>query len=175
MTDEVIDGYIETASKTMDRLANRKLVADEVGSGEETPEVYYNGQGEADLIIDDMHDIEKLEIGNEHGENFSEVTSYIKYPAVAPHNKLILKSGVFEEGIQNVRVTGRVGLFDTVPADLEYACTVITAGMIGNKNSAGEIKSESIGNYSVSYVSESGAQDFKQALATLETYRKINF
>jgi hypothetical protein len=175
MTDEVIEGYIAVASKEMDRLADRKLGVDELESGDEAPYAYYNGNGEAELAIDDVFDIEEVALGDEYGENFSAMANVIKYPKVAPHNKLLARSGYFAKGVQNVRVKGMFGLFETIPADLEFACTVITAGMINNKNSAGEIKSESIGNYSVSYVTDSQGQDYKQAIDTIATYRKVIF
>lgn len=175
MADATIESFIKSATRTMDQLANQKLVADALGSGEEAPVKYYDGNGKASLRIDNCFEIEKLELGDTYGENFREETHYQRYPATDPCNQLFLKGGLFPFGNQNVRVTGLFGLFDTLPEDIEFACTVITAGMILNKNAGGAVSSEKIGNYAVSYDTTDKARDFNQAMDIINGYRKIDF
>jgi hypothetical protein len=175
MADATIEAFIKSATRTMDQLANQKLVAEALGSGEEAPSKYYDGNAKGNIRIDNCWEIEKVELGDQYGENFVETTTYQRYPAEDPCNMLFLKGGLFPFGNQNVKVTGLFGLFDTLPEDIEFACTVITAGMILNKNAGGVVTSEKIGNYAVSFDTTDKARDFNQALDIINGYRKMDF
>ena len=173
--EDAVETWIEGISRRMDQMANRLLVIDTIGSGEDTPIKYYDGNGRNRLTIDEVQTIEKVEIGDANGENFSEESNFIKYPANVPHYELVLKSGYFPCGIQNVKVTGDFGLFEDVPKDIELACTILVAGIIINRNSSGQVSSEKIGNYSVSYDTDQGKQDYQYALDTVSSYRRQSF
>lgn len=166
---------ITDVSREMDRMANRTLVCDEIVSGEDTPIKYFDGDGTSQYFIDDAWNIEKVEVGDAWGDNFVENTEYVAYPVDAPHKALIFKSASPVKGFQNIKVTANFGLFETTPADIEFACTVLVAGILNSKNSNGEITSERIGNYSVSYDTAQGGQDYKRALEIINSYRRINF
>lgn len=168
-----VEQWIESVSRTMDTMANRKLVADPVGSGEDYPVKYYDGNGEPYVIIDDCQEIVSVKIGDAYGDNLTEVTAYISNPRVPPHRAVILKNDIFTNGIQNVAIEGRFGYFDEIPADLRMACTTIVAGIINNQTKGGQMKrSESIGNYSVSYSDEKQIDDYEQAIETINRYKK---
>lgn len=166
----VIDEYIEAVSLEMDQLANRKLVAEE----DDTVK-FYDGNGLTKISLDDLQVIDTLEIGDVYGENFVENTNYITYPTVVPFRGLILKSGIFNDGVQNIKVTGSWGLFATAPKDIEFACTVLVAGIINNQTNKGQVTSERIGNYAVSFDTEIEKQDYVRALQIINSYRKQTF
>lgn len=175
MSDSDIESFIKSATRTMDMLANQKLVAEALDSGEEAPSKCYDGNGKASIRIDYCWEIEKVELGDTYGENFREETSYQRYPAEDPCNQLFLKGGLFPFGNQNVRVTGLFGLFDTLQDDIQFACTVLVAGMISGKNAGGAVSSEKIGNYAVSYDTTDKARDYNRAMDIINGYKKIDF
>ncbi|MFA6158893.1 MAG: hypothetical protein WC763_04725 [Candidatus Paceibacterota bacterium] len=177
--EDKVDGWIEGVSRMLDQAANRKLVAEEAGEGEEDASLedkYFDGNGQRFLTIDDCVEVEEVAIGDINGDNEEETEDYLTYPRIAPIRRLILKGGVFSAGVQNVRVKARWGLFADVPKDIELACTIIVAGVI-NASTPGKqaIKSESIGNYQVAYTDEKGIADFDRAKSIIDTYRKHDF
>jgi hypothetical protein len=177
MSDNEVDALIVSVSAEMDRMANRKLVA-ELASGEDSETKYYDGEGELKILIDDCQHIDKLYIGDQYGENFVQNSSFITYPAVAPFRAVIFKNGFYVPcGSQNLKIEGVFGMFDEgeVPADLDFACVVLVAGIILGRNAGGEVSSERIGNYSVSYDTTAGGQDYKRALDIISGYRKNLF
>lgn len=162
--------WIEAVSAWADIYTNRKLIADG------TPSLkYYDGKGREYVPIDDAQSITAVSLGDIYGENFTTVTDYIKYPATAPHRAIILKSGVFTSGIQNVRVNADWGYLSAVPEDLAFAATVLVGGII-NAQEPGAMgkRSESIGNYQVVYTDQKGLADYDRALAILDGYRRYD-
>lgn len=160
--------WITGVSLAMDQEANRTLVAEDTDS-----ELFFDGTGKTALAIDDYVTITSVEVGDVYGENFAAITDFVKYPAVAPFRRLIRREGYFDCGIQNVKVTGRAGYFAALPEDIKFAATVLVAGIINAQEpGASRKKSESIGNYSVSYTDEKGIADYKQALAIVAKYRR---
>ncbi|MFA5050957.1 MAG: hypothetical protein WC499_02480 [Patescibacteria group bacterium] len=171
-----VEDWIRGVSRMFDTLANRKLVAPAIGSGEDYEVQYFDGNGKEFLSIEDCQEIVTLKIGDCYGDNLEVATGYITYPRVAPFRKLLLKSSMFTEGLQNVEITGRFGFFNEVPDDIRLACSIIVAGIINDQNKGNQVKkSESIGNYSVSYVDDKGVADFERAKAIIEGYRRIEF
>jgi len=172
-----MENWIEGISRYMDNITNRKLVADAVGSGEEYEEKAYDGDGETYLMIDDCQEITSLEIGDVYGENLVATTNYIKFPRYTPHRRIVLKDyGIFTSGIQNVVIKGRFGFFNTLPKDIQFACTVLVAGIINSQNKGNDVKkSESIGEYSVTYTDDKGVTDYNRAIEILSSYRKLEF
>lgn len=167
--EPTIEGWITTMSRLMDQLCNRTLVAEE---GSDTTR-YFDGNGKARIIIDDVHTISQVEVGDEYGENLEEVMDTIPYPKIPPHNILFSKSG-FPSGLQNVAITGKFGLFETLPEDIAFACTVLTAGVSLNQiKPKQEITSERIGNYSVSFSTDEQKRDFARAMEIINSYRRV--
>jgi hypothetical protein len=161
--------WIEGVADMMDAQANRRLVADVIGSGEDYNVRYYDSKGNGKLTIDDCQTIETVETGDPKTDVYAEFTDYYAYPKVTPYRSLI---GSFPCGLQVVKVTGRFGFFDTAPEDIKFAATVILAGIyLQNTTGNKEVQSERIGNYSVTYATEEGFNDFERAKATIENYR----
>jgi len=181
-----IDDYIETAENIIDMLTGRNFIAD-------TTDVvrYYSGCGSKVLLIDDAVEITKVEIGDDdYGGSFTEInevsssdaSGYFTMPENfsedgEPITKLILRSHKFLSGIKNQKITGKWGYSVNVPADICFAATVI-AGGIYNTNYGGavasKLKSEKIGNYSVSYGVDDEASwaSFKRAVQIISNYKK---
>jgi hypothetical protein len=168
-----VEEYIGGISRFFDRIADRKLVADEEESGEETPDYrVYDGDGSPWLAIDDCVEIVSVEIGGDFATALAAVTDASAYPAIAPHRKLYRAAG-FPCGIQNVRIAARWGYREDLPEDLKFAATVIVGGVLFAKQPGVQgKKSESIGNYSVTYSDDKGIADYERALAILEGYKR---
>jgi hypothetical protein len=172
-----LEDWISGISRYMDNITNRKLVADVIGSGEDYEERAYDGNGETYLMIDDCQEIISLEIGDVYGENLVATTNYIKFPRYTPHRRIVLKDyGIFTSGIQNVVIKGCFGFFSELPKDIQFACTVLVAGIINSQNKGNDVKkSESIGEYSVTYTDDKGVTDYNRAVEILSSYRKLEF
>ena len=171
-----VEQWIIGVSRLMDNLANRKLVAPVIGSGEDFEERFYDGNGKGCMFIDDCQEIQTLEIGDQYGDNLVANVDYVVSPRIAPYAKVFLKGGCFSKGIQNIRITGRFGYFNEIPNDIRSACAIITAGIINATNKGNSAKkSESIGNYSVTYLDDKGFAEYDNAVRMLELYRRIEF
>lgn len=172
MSDENINKYIDAMSLLMDNMADRKLVAEAIGSGQDYEDRYYNGNNSNVLRIDDAVVIDSVEIGDEYGENLTAITDFIKYPRLSPHNKILTKSSMFIKGIQNIKVSGSFGLFADVPEDIEFACTVLVGGIIINQTLGAQAKvSEKIGNYTVSYRTDKEYSDYQRVMEIISNYK----
>lgn len=174
-----VTSWIASVSRMMDKMCNRTLVApDDDAEGYEDSSKYYDGSGANVLSIDDAQSISELKMGDVWGDNEEVIdsTKYVIKPKTPPISQIYLKDDHFTVGVQNVTVTGRFGLFDSLPDDIKFACTVIVAGIINDKAKGAESKkSESIGNYSVTYTDDKGVNDYQEALKIIDMYRKIAF
>ena len=181
------DDAMLSAEKYIDEYTGRNFLADSVAT-----ERTYCGKGNAELIIDDCVEVTALEIGtNFWGDAFVTITpfvqgvnaiGYITMPvnAVAekvPIRKLISRNRNFILGLNNIKVTAKWGWSAVVIADIVYAATVISAGFYqyGRSGSVGGVKSENIGEYSISYKNEDGWSDLDKAQKILDRYKKVLF
>jgi hypothetical protein len=163
-----VELWIRGVSDVMDRMSNRKLVADTTGSGEdEFEEKYFDGNGKSSLRIDDAVEVDSVEVGESEVE-------FETYPKKAPHRAIISQTG-FARGIQNVKVMAKWGLFEEVPDDLRLACSILVAGIINVSLKKQGIKSEQIGNYKVTYADDQGLADYERAKGIIHSYRKYDF
>lgn len=180
--DSQIEAWIASVETIIDNATGRNFKAD----AEASPRVY-DGPGRPELLIDECIEVTKVEVGNDsYGGSFSEVPQAgadraLFYPANhdslgRPIYKVTLVSRTFSKGLQNQRITAKWGYSEEPPLDIQFAATVFMAGIINQSRSGGsEIKSESIGNYSVTYNSDAGQNswaDFDKAMQILEHYRK---
>lgn len=168
-----VDSIILGVSKLFDRMTNRKLVAEE-----EDAVAYFDGNGKPALLVGDLVEVTTLELGDSFGDNLTEVDDddFMTYPKDEgePKHTIVLKSGCFPDGIQNIKVTGKIGAYASTPADIELAATVIAAGILNNQLKGNQAKkSETIGSYSVSYSDDRGFADYDRSLATLESYKRF--
>lgn len=176
-----IDDWIEGVENTIDLITGRNFIADAVGSAR-----VFDGSGELELIIDDCVAITKVELGNDdYGGTFTTIDAtgserYFSAPAnhlalLVPVTKLVLRTNRWTKGMQNHQVTAKWGYSIAVPADIKRAATVLVAGIINQNSPATQnVKTEKIGNYSVSYANDvdDSFADFNTALATLDSYKR---
>jgi hypothetical protein len=173
---------IAQATDLIEKKTDRKFEADSVASIR-----YYSGNGLKDLLIDECVEITKVEQGNNYyGDSFSEIGStgldnYSLYPKNyasmgVPIRAVYLRNRIWLVGRDNHKITAKWGYSLTVPSAIELATTILTAGIYSyNRGGAsGELASENIGAYSVSYKTEEGFKALKQALQIIEQYRRVN-
>ncbi len=182
--DAQIESWITGVEKIIDGLTGRNFIADAVASAR-----VFDGDGEESLLIDDCVAITKVEVGNDdYGESFTEIPStgasrYFLDPANyaslgVPIYKVTLRDRLWPEGKQNNRITAKWGYSAAVPEDIKFAATIFVAGILNQQRQGGDqIKSETIGNYSVSYNTDKGSDswaDFENAKAIIANYKQIN-
>lgn len=171
--DAQIAEWIEAVTQYMNQETRRQLVADDT----ETSRLY-DGVGKKDLIIDDFLTISEVRTYSSKTDvTGTDVTDDIYfYPANSTPKWRIESTDFLTRGNQNVEITGRYGTYasDALPADLVQAATVLVAGIVNYSNqSEGEIKSESIGRYTVTYVTEKQSNDYATAIAALKHHKRI--
>jgi len=188
-TTDTFESYILAAQKIIDNITGRNFKA-----GTEAKERIFDGAdgGSRELLIDDCIDIETVKIGdNAWGDSFTTVTAggadgYLIDPPSEdyrnekgiPITKIILRSRVFLQGIQNQKITAKWGYSETPPDDISFVATVLAAGMYDfhRGGGSGTVKSEKIGNYSVAYDVDGGSVSLGQleeAKSILDSYTKL--
>jgi hypothetical protein len=111
---------------------------------DEVIDVYVDGDNTSVLNIPTMHDI--TEVNDADG---NEVTEYLEYPKAKNHTMALrLKSGLWAEGVENYRVTGKYG-YGEVPADVKMASTDLAVSTF--TEALNNYKSEKVGDWSVTY------------------------
>jgi hypothetical protein len=147
----------------------------------------YDGTGTDTLLTDDFTAITKIEVLDADGNvdyTMDAATEYFTYPENSTaKNKLVLNSdnadvSFFPSGHKNIKVTATFGFSATVPDDVCYIATVLVANLItANFDLAtGGVKSESLGEYSVSYADVANVAGATPEVKTLlERYRRIQF
>lgn len=179
-----IDSWIEAIENIIDNETGRNFIADASASAR-----VFDGDGTPELLIDDCVEITLVEAGNDdYGGTFSTIAAtgadrYFTDPANhtakgVPITKLTTRSRYWLTGKQNQRITAKWGYSAAVPADIQFATTVFVAGILNQHRQGGdEIKSERIGNYTVTYNSDIGGNsfsDFERAMGILEKYKQYN-
>jgi hypothetical protein len=177
-----IDEWIENMSEYIELETGRVFEADT----EATTRKYEITKKETDTIgkylgsvkslqIDDCVEIESIIIDDDEIDG----DDYITYPANSTpitRIKLTDDSGLtFSEGEQNIEVSAKWGYSADPPGDIVFACTVLTAGVINNSWShEGEVKSVSMGSYSLVFKDEQGLKDFERVEQILRKYKKVD-
>jgi hypothetical protein len=185
MGDAVTD-WITSASQFIETYTGRIFTFDFDGSP--TPKArLFEGTNRQILIIDDLLTVDELtvEVGDRYGDNFTTIDA-ADYQALPLDRGVEIGEGVFQQPITAIglkrrawgvgihRITGYWAYSVYCPADIKFAATVLVTGMLnGHLNTERSVKSETIGNYSVSYSDAKGAQDYDRALAILDGYRRL--
>lgn len=159
-----IASWIGAMSRFMDQYTGRTLVST-------TPETRkFDGNGRTELFIDEVNTITEVRVGD------TVVTPY-QYPSNTLHKwQLAMDWNVFTMGRQNVEVDGIFAKFNSLPDDIKFACTVLTAGIVNqNKNQNMDVQSERIGQYQVTYKDEQHRSDIKRAMQILDLHRRLSF
>jgi hypothetical protein len=172
--EDTIESWIEAMSEYIDNETGRTFEAQE---GTKTYEVKMKV---ADVIGNYLLSVKELEIDEcteitEIKNDDVEITDYLLYPANStPKTRIKLKEGSFSVGEQNIEVSGKWGYSETPPKDIQFACMVLTAGIILNSwSSEGEVKSVSMGGYSLTFKDEKQLSDFERVKDILQRFRKI--
>lgn len=179
-----IDEWIDGVERIIDQITGRNFKADSSVSAR-----VFDGDDTNELLIDDCVEVTLVEAGQDsYGGTFETITStgssrYFLDPANysakgVPITKITLNGRIWGNGKQNHRITAKWGYSTNVPKDIEFVATVFLAGVLNQHMLGGnQIKTEKIGNYSVTYNTDDGNDswaDFEQAKMILESYRKIN-
>jgi len=180
--DTQIDNWIEGVENIIDQITNRNFKADSSASAR-----LFNGDGTPELLIDECVEVTLVEVGNDgYGSSFTTVASsgsdrYFTLPnnhtvKKQPIHKIELSARDFVCGTQNNRITAKWGYSAEVPKDIEFVATVLVAGIINQHSQSGDqIKSERIGNYTVTYNTDNGGDsfaDFNRAMEILKMYTR---
>ena len=173
--EDQIDTWIEVAEKYIEQFTGRVFIADTVAS-----ERRFDGNGVDNMLMDDFVALTSIVINDTEGNIMDTVpnTNYFLYPAnELPKTKIVLYNYLFVRGYQNIFITAKWGYSVAVPADLQMAATILVSGIIafGRGKGASDVRSETIGRYSVTYGDEKGWQEFKRAINILESYKKYAF
>ena len=178
LTSASITAYIAAVEKWIETYCGREF------EQESASYKLYDGNGEKELLVDDIISLTKIEILDEDGNvdyTLDSSSYYYLYPAnKTPKTKIVINGynapvGTFLKGNQNIKVTATFGYASTVPADIKLATSKLVAGIIEEKylSQAGDIKSETLGEYSIT------VQDIEQSarklgvMDILDRYRVI--
>jgi len=168
-SDKQIDKWIEAMSRFADRKTNRTLV-DSVETARK-----FDGNGRTEMMIDEVNAITALTV-----DDVDVLASVLQYPTSEPRTSEIkMQSQYFTKGLQNVEVTGIFAMFgatdvDDVPEDIRHAVTVLVAGIVNHAmNKTNDVKSEKVGQYSVTYTDPNQSRDYMTAMQTLNAYRRV--
>lgn len=160
-----VDEWINQMSRLIDRKTNRTFIADTEASAR-----LYDGTGTAEIVIDEFVELDTLKIQDR------EIDDYLLYPAnMEAKHRILVPQGI-PRGAQIVEATAKWGYSVEVPPEITFACTVLVAGIINaSYNHEGEVQSETIGRYSVTYKTDKQVTDFETAKDILKQYRRITF
>ncbi len=168
-----IQQWIEFSESIIDRETGRNFIADDSASDR-----LYDGNSLNALLVDDFVDIVSITINDNYGELVKALTTddFVVSPYNSlPKRKIILKPAIVEsfvKGTANITVNAKWGYSVEVPDQIKFAAIVFTAGIMNFGNDApGEIKSETIGDYSVTYKDDNGWNDYKKACDILNTLK----
>jgi hypothetical protein len=163
-----IEEWIADVEEEIEKETGRKIIADEAAT-----ERVFKSEGGRTLIVDEFvmdGDYAELVVMDDNS-NVLDV-DYEPFNR-DPRYKLTCTSG-FPAG--KIRVTARWGYAVEAPRPLVRAATVLVAGIINNSNQHdGEVQSETIGRYTVTYKTKKEQGDFEAAKETIKKYRRITF
>ncbi len=156
--DTQVTEWIASVEKYIDNYTGKTF---EEGDSEVK---YYDGTGETEIAIDDAVEITEVLLLDVNGDVEETLTEgdgndYLLYPLNdTPKTSIVLTAVAtianFSTGRKRVKVTGKFGNSTTVPVDIELIATKLVSAIIQKGLRGGEIKQESLGDYSVTFVAE---------------------
>jgi hypothetical protein len=167
---EQVNDWIAKIETYIEKLTGRVFILDDET---EATEKLYDGDGSRVILIDDAIEIEKVEYGNDD-DGWEEMDELYYYPANETPKTKIESDEIFPKGKQNIKITAKWANSASVPADIEFAATIIVSGIILNQLDP-EQQSMTIGSYSVSYKDSQGMDDIKKAQEILRMNTKMGF
>lgn len=165
--EDQVEEWIEAVSADIENYTKRVFIST-------TEDRLFDGNGKRTLWIDDAQEINTIEMAREYyGETFTELENYITTPNnEKPITRVELKTTWFYKGKQNIKINAEWGYSQTAPKDIEFATTVMVAGIINSNQNFEGIGAESIGDYSITYKDDKQLQDYKKAISILDSYTK---
>ena len=161
-----VQEFIDVVTANIERYTGRTFTTDETATTR-----IYDGTGTGKIFIDDAAEITEVK----DNDNVIDAANHRLYPSNRlPKTRIILPRYNFSQGAQNIAVKAKWG-YGSVPKDLEFAATVMAAGIVNSQNSnEKDIQSETIGRYSVTYkTGTSQEHDFQNAKSILKMYRRM--
>jgi len=152
--DTILETMVESASRSIDRIANRRFYLDANASSRQ-----YRAYNDVFAYVDDIGTTSSLVVAiDEDGDGTFETTltlntDYLLDPLTAPslgrpYTQLTMVNttytwpifpGMFSNGLRpGVQVTARWG-WPSVPDDIEMACQILTADLYKRKDSPGGV------------------------------------
>ena len=171
--DDQVTRWIEDVEAYIDNLTGRSFIAESTASAK-----YYDGDNTTTLLIDDCVAITEVKISTDaplsKGVTGVDDDYYIYPNNILPKTKIKLVNGSFPSwSPQAIKVTAKWGYSVAVPGDIRHVATVLAAGIINySLNADGEVKSMSIGRYTVTYKDEKQWQDFDRVSEVSKHYIK---
>jgi hypothetical protein len=169
--DTQLDVWISAVQKWIDSFIDRTLIMNETAQTR-----IFDAKKHESVIIDSCNDVEEVRISDELMSD----EEYITFP----YNSAIKwqirrKSGYFPTGVGNISVKAKWGMFpeNEIPDDIRLAATILVAHLLNsakNPASGAEVKSETIGRYSVSYVTSEERSKILQAKDLLDPYKRLS-
>lgn len=176
-----LEDILYSVEKFIDNYTDRNFKADSEASAR-----VYNGNGQQNLKIDDCVEVTKVEVGsNVYGDSFSEISDsgadrYYLMPANysadnVPIDMIHLRNRYWSEGFQNHQITAKWGYSSSAPKDIILAATILAAAIYesGRSGAVGGVKTEKIGEYSVTFKDDRELADFNKAVQILDRYKKF--
>lgn len=177
--DTQVDEWIESITRYIEQYTGRVFIADSTAKAR-----LYDGNDRQILNIDDCVEVTKVEVGNNiWGDSFTEQVNtgstpeYYTLPAndsslEIPIRQIGLRNRLWIAGHANHRITAKWGYSATVPEDIELATTILVSGIVNANRTGGSggIKSEKIGEYSVSYKDNAEEVKVKEILNNYKRY-----
>lgn len=152
--DTLLESFVEAASRSIDRIANRRFYADTSASARQ-----YRVSSPIILFTDDISSTTGLIVAtDEDGDGTFETTlvlntDYVMDPLTAPSlsrpftqvtvvsntNTFPIFPGLFSNGMRpGVQVTAKWG-WPAIPDDIETACLILTGDLYKRKDSPGGV------------------------------------
>lgn len=148
--DALLASLIAAASEAIENYCRRRFATMQYTE-------YRDGSDSALLLLDHSPIQSISEIRESANRDFERADpldeeDYVFYA----HEGLLLRtSGIFPEGLRNVRVTYTAG-YAAVPADVQHACVALVAAWFNRGHQGGDgLESEQLGDYSARYSSYS--------------------
>lgn len=146
---------------------------------------YYDGNGRESILVDSFVGSPAVTVLNTDGTTDVVLTEgQADDFIVAPYNstekfQLILSSSgrycAWPKGAHRIKVVASFGVSNTVPADIEMVATKLASSLITNASAAGgAVKSQSLGDYSVTYGDLDATAKATGVTETLDQYRDID-
>jgi len=115
---------------------------------------YYDGSGSAEINIDNLQSVSSVQILDADGNvevSLTENTDFWLYPLNdSVKNKLVSNTYVFPNRPRSLKVTGTFGYL-TTPEPIKFAAIQLAAKIINQGLRGGQVKSENLGSYSITY------------------------